>query len=523
MGIAPSRSTRSTQPSQPSAKPIPKPALPSLPSHLVRPASALSQHSTHSINALSTASTRINTMSQTRAQVAARPGPSRVMNHPPPRGGGVTRVQPGITPVPGDAPKVHAGPRRITIVPAPPPKAIPPQPKAPAQTSSVPERPKSRVAVKIPTTVSSQSSSKVPSRPPSVTERPRKEPEVLKLAPTRSRSQTRTTKPSQPEKIKEASSALPRSRARTVSNARPPSRMDLSKSTRPPSRADLTKSTRIGATTTTKVADKRKRPEPQPAPFKDPKDIETAVSVPLPPSPTLPPVSTTDSLPSLKLETEVEFVPPVTASPKKATAETKVVHALKTGIPLLDSPPCSPSAFKIEDIPLRAATQGPVEEPEDPTITVEPMQEPIQIQEPVVQVVEQHDPAPNPTPAAKEPVPVPPVVEPPMPLRVKAKEGTNKVGGLVAHFEEARRKPARPPRMVEQTPISALVSTIRKGFEDMKPLPALEMVAEGDSVDMTPLPRPIGGPKIGGVKGLNVRSKSRLGERTALTAMQLNS
>jgi len=121
------------------------------------------------------------------------------------------------------------------------------------------------------------------------------------------------------------------------------------------------------------------------------------------------------------------------------------------------------------------------------------------------------------------PVFVHPVVEPPMPLRVGGKERINKVGNLVAHFEDTtRHKPVRPPRRVEQTPISALVSTIRKGFEDMRPLPALEMVEEGDSVDVTSPPRPIDGLKVGGVRGLNISSKSALGERTALTTVQLN-
>jgi hypothetical protein len=77
--------------------------------------------------------------------------------------------------------------------------------------------------------------------------------------------------------------------------------------------------------------------------------------------------------------------------------------------------------------------------------------------------------------------------------------------------------------MVDQTPISALVSTIRKGFEDMRPLPALEVVEEGDSVAMTPPPRPIGGLKVGAIRGLNVRSKQGIGERAVLTTMRLNS
>jgi len=223
----------------------------------------------------------------------------------------------------------------------------------------------------------------------------------------------------------------------------------------------------------------------------------------------------------------VKFVPPVTMSPKKVTAETAVVHALKMGLPLLDTPKSSPPPTpKVEDVPPRVATPEPVEEPEEPT--VEPVHEAGYEQESTVQVVEQHAPIPDPVPAVKQPtdplpVLVPLVAEPPMPLRVKGKERTNKVGDLVAHFEDARRKPARPPRMVEQTPISALVSTIRRGFEEMKPLPALEMVEEGDSVDMTPPPRPTGGLKVGGVRGLNVRSRLGLGERTALTTMQLNS
>lgn len=222
-------------------------------------------------------------------------------------------------------------------------------------------------------------------------------------------------------------------------------------------------------------------------------------------------------------------MPPVTMSPKKVTAETAVVHALKMGLPLIDTPQNSPPPTpKVEDHPPRVATPELVEEQKEPA--VEPVREPVQAQEPMVQVVQQHDPTPDsdPVPVAKqptEPLPVfiPPVAEPPMPLKVKGKERSNKVGNLVAHFEDARSKPVRAPRMVEQTPISALVSTIRRGFEDMKPLPALEMVEEGDSVDMTPPPRPTGGLKVGDVKGLNVRSRLGLGERTALTAMQLNS
>jgi hypothetical protein len=108
-----------------------------------------------------------------------------------------------------------------------------------------------------------------------------------------------------------------------------------------------------------------------------------------------------------------------------------------------------------------------------------------------------------------------------MPPGAKGKERANKVGDLVAHFEDTSRRRPRPPRTVEQTPISALVSTIRKGFEDMMALPALDIVEEGDSVDMTPPPRPIGGRRADGIKGLNIRSKPGLGERTALT--QLNS
>jgi len=527
VGLAPSRSTRTVQSSQQSTKPIPKPALHSLPSHPVRPTSALSQHSTHSItsNALSTASTRFNAMSQTRVQVAARPGPSRIMNQPPPRSGGVTRVQPGVVPIPGGVPKMHAGPRRITIIPAPPPKEVPPpKPKVPVQTSSIPERPKSRVTAKIPPMVSSQPSSKAPSRPPSVAESSRREMEVPRPVSNRPQSRTRTTKPGQTEKTKEVSLAPPQSRARTTSNARPPSRMDLSKSARPPSRAEPTKSTRTGAAITTKVTDKRKRPEPQLAPSKDFKETEPAASIPLPPSPPLPTASTTGSLPSLKLETEVEFVPPVTMSPKKATAETKVVHALKMGLPLLRAPsPPLPAVTKVEDVPSRV-TPEPADEPQE--AAVEPAQEFVQVQEPTAQLVEQRDPPPDPVLTEKRPeellpISVHPVTESPMSLR---NERTNKVGNLVAHFEDAnRRKPARPPRMVEQTPISALVSTIRKGFEEMKPLPALEMVEEGDSVEMTPPPRPINRLNVGGVKGLNIRSRLALGERTALAAMQLNS
>ena len=217
-------------------------------------------------------------------------------------------------------------------------------------------------------------------------------------------------------------------------------------------------------------------------------------------------------------------MPPVAMSPKKVTAETAVVHALKMGLPLLDTPQnSSPPTPKVEDVPPPVAAPEPVEAvgPID-----EPALEPVQVQEPTVPVVEQR--APDPVPVARQPtepssVFVPPVAEPLMPLKVKGKERVNKVGDLVAHFEDARRKPARPPRMVEQTPISALVSTIRRGFEEMKPLPALEMVEEGDSIDATPPPRPTGGLKVGGVKGLNVRSKPGLGERTALTTMQLNS
>lgn len=520
VGVAPSRSTRPVPSTQPSTKPISKPALHSLPSHFIRPTSALSQHSTHSINALSTTSARINAMSQTRAKVAAQPGPGRIMHQPPPRSGGITRFQPGVMPVPGDVPQVRTGPRRITIVPAPLPKEIPPpKPQISVQTSSVTERPKSRVATKIMHVLSSQPGSKVLSRPPSATESSRKESEVPKPASTRYQSQTRTTKPSQPEKAREVP---PQSRTRTTSNARPPSRMDLSKSTRPPSRADLTKSTRTGAVTKTKVVDKRKRPEPQPTISKNLEETNPAVSVPLPPSPVLPLAATTDSLPSLKLETEVEFVPPVTASPKKVTAETKVVHALKTGLPLLGTPPRSPlPSTRVEGAVSRIPTPEPAGVPEKPAVV--PTQEPVQVQGQAAQVAEQRDSDPDPVPVTKEPtkpspVLVHPVTEPHMPPRA------NKVGNLVAHFEDPNRhRPARPPRMVEQTPISALVSTIRKGFEDMKPLPALGMVEEGDSVDVAPPPRPFGGLRIGGVKGLNIRSRSGLGERTVLTTVQLNS
>lgn len=196
------------------------------------------------------------------------------------------------------------------------------------------------------------------------------------------------------------------------------------------------------------------------------------------------------------------------------------------GLPLLDTPSRSPPPTTgVEDILPRVPTPEPVGEPEEPV--VEPAQEPVQVQGQVVQAVERHNPDPNPVLVAKEPIePLPvlahPVTEPPMPLRVRRKEGANKVGDLVAQFEDAnRRKPVRPPRMVEQTPISALVSTIRKGFEEMRPLPALGIVEEGNSVDMTPPPRPVGGLKIGGVKGLSIRSKSR--ERIVLTAVRLNS
>ena len=225
----------------------------------------------------------------------------------------------------------------------------------------------------------------------------------------------------------------------------------------------------------------------------------------------------------------MEFVPPATASPRKATAETKVVHALKLGIPLLGSPPHSPSpTTEVEAVPVRVQTPEPAEKPIEPP--VEPAQEvPVLILGPPALVVEQHEPAPAPVFLSKQPaeslhVPVHPVPEPPTPPAVKGKEVKTKVGDLVAHFEDtSRRKPPRPPRMVEQTPISALVSTIRKGFEEMVPLPALEMVEEGDSVDMTPPPRPIGELRVGRVKGLNIRSRPGLGERAVLTTMQLNS
>lgn len=154
------------------------------------------------------------------------------------------------------------------------------------------------------------------------------------------------------------------------------------------------------------------------------------------------------------------------------------------------------------------------------------LQETFQAQEPVVETVEQRDSAPVPVtkgPIGPSPVFVHSVAEPPMPLRVRGKERTNNVGNLVAHFEDpSRHKPARPSRRAEQTPISALVSTIRKGFEDMRPLPAMEIVEEDDSVDVTSPPRPIDGLKSGGVRGLSIRSKSVLGERTALTTVQLN-
>ena len=527
VGLAPSQSTRPIPHPQTSAKSIPKPPLPSLTSNLARPASALSHHSTHSItsNALSTTSTRLNTMSQTRVEMTARPGPSRVMSRPTQRSGGVTRVQPGVMPVPGDLPRM--GPRRITIVPAPPPQEVPPPKlKPPVQTTSVPERPKSRVATRAPPTISSQPSSRVSSRPPSVTERSRKESEGARPGSTRPRSQSRATKPSQTEKPKEVA---PQSRARTTSNARPPSRMDLPKPTRPPSRAGPSKSTRTGVSTTSKAMDVQKRPEPQlahPKTSEDSKETGLAISVPLPPSPTLLPASTINSLPSLKLETEVEFVPPATVSPRKTTAKTKAVHDLKMGLPLLGSPPHSPSpTTKFEAAPARVLTPesiGPADEPAQ--------EDPDPIQEPPTQVVEQQVPAPDPVllskqqPAESLPEPVELVTEPPVPPRVKGKEIKKKVGDLVAHFEDTnRRKPPRPPRTVEQTPISALVSTIRKGFEDMRPLPALEVVEEGDSVAMTPPPRPIGGLKIGAVKGLNIRSNPGLGERAVLTTMQLNS
>ena len=538
VGPAPSRSTRSVPPSQ-TAKSISKPALSSLSSNLVRPASAFSHHSTHSItsNTLSTTSTRINTMSQARVEITARPGPSRIMNQPSQRSGSVTRVQPGAVPVPGDLPKM--GPRRITIVPAPPTQEVPlPKPKLPAQTTSVPERPKSRMAMKVPPTIPSQTRSTVPSRPPSVTESSRKELDNPKAESTRSRSQTRTVKLNQTEKTKEVPL---RSRTRTISNARPPSRMDLfkptarppsrmdlSKSTRPPSKTDSSRSTRTGVTTATKITDRQKRPEPQlthTKASKESNETEVAISVPLPPSPTLPPAPIIDSLPSLKLETEVEFVSPTTVSPRKATAETKVVQALKTGLPLLGSSPPSPSPTTEVEV---VRTSVPTSELAEPA-TEPSREEPALIVEPQTQVVEQHVPVPDPALLSKEqpPEPLPllvhPAPEPPMPPKVKGNEGKNKVGDLVAHFEDnSRRKPPRPPRMIEQTPISALVSTIRKGFEEMRPLPALETVAEGDSVDMTPRPRPISGLKVGGVKGLNIRSKPGLGERAVLTTMQLN-
>jgi hypothetical protein len=477
-------------------------------------------------NALSTTSTRINTMSQARIEMTARPGPSRIMNQPPPRNGGIARVQPETMPVTGGLPKM--GPRRITIVPAPPPQEIPPpKPKLPLQANSVPERPRSRVATKIPPKVSSQPSSRAPSRPPSVAESLRKGLENPKLGSTRPRSQTMTTKPSRTEKTKEVPS---QSRARTTSNARPPSRMDLSKQTRPSSRADSSKSMRTGVATMTKTAHVQKRPEPQLTHSKAPKhsqETQVAVSVPLPSSPTIPTASAIDSIPSLKLETEVEFVPPVTVSPTKATAKTKVVQALKMGLPLLGAPPHSPSptTTEVEAVPARVPTPEPAEPAIEPT-----QEESVQIQEPPVQAVEQLDPTPDPVvlskrqPAEPLPIPVHPVPEPLMPSRANEKEGKNKVGNLVAHFEDSsRRKPPRPPRMVEQTPISVLVSTIRRGFEDMRPLPALEMVEEGDSIDMAPSPRPIGGLKVGGVRGLNVRTKPGLGDRAVLTTMQLNS
>ena len=215
-------------------------------------------------------------------------------------------------------------------------------------------------------------------------------------------------------------------------------------------------------------------------------------------------------------------MPPVAISPRKATAETKVVHALKMGLPLSDSPsPSPPETNEVEAVSPSVATPKPV------GLTAEPVKEPAPEQEPPIQVVEKRDPVPPPVPVPDQqteltPVSMRPASESPMPLGVKGKERTTKVGNLVAHFEDAnRRRPARPPRMVEQTPISALVSTIRKGFEDMMPLPALDIVEEGDSVDMTPPSRPISGRRGDGIKGLNIRSKSGLGERTALT--QLNS
>lgn len=464
-------------------------------------------------------------MSQTRVKVATRSGPSRIMSQRPPQNGGVTRVQPGITHVLGSVPRMHTGPRRITIVPAPPPKEVPPpKPKAPVQTSSTAERPKSRTAAKFPPVGSSQSRLKVSSRTPSVTEGPRKELEVPKPTRTRTQSQTKTTRPAQMEKTKEVSLAPPRNRARTGSNARPLSRVGLPKSAQPSSRVDSTESTRSGTVTTTKVVDKRKHPEPRPAPSKD-LTTNPPHSIPLPPSPVLPSPATADSLPSLKLETEVKFVPPLTMSPRKATAETKVVHALKMGDPLRGAPsPSPPPTTRPEGVLPQAQTPEPVMESEEPA--TDSVQGPFQVQEPVVEVVEQYETAPVPEttgPAGLSPVFVHPVAEPPMPLRVRGKERINKVGNLVAHFEDTtRHKPVHPPRRVEQTPISALVSTIRKGFEDMRPLPALDIVEEGDSVDMISPPRPADGLKVGSVRGLNISSKSTLGERTALTTVQLN-
>lgn len=241
-------------------------------------------------------------------------------------------------------------------------------------------------------------------------------------------------------------------------------------------------------------------------------------------------------------------MPPVTMSPRKATAKTKLVHDLKMGLPLQGTPPDSPQrATKVENVPSRAVTPEPAEKPAEPAVetapepeepepihkpeepTIEPAHELVQIQEPLVQVTERCDSLPESIsmprlrPTESLPALVHRATEPPMPLRVKGKERSNKVGNLVAHFEDAsRRKPARPQRTVEQTPISALVSTIRRGFEDMKPLPALEMVEEGDSVSMTPPPRPIGGLKVGGMAELNDPSKLGFGERVALTTMQLN-
>lgn len=77
---------------------------------------------------------------------------------------------------------------------------------------------------------------------------------------------------------------------------------------------------------------------------------------------------------------------------------------------------------------------------------------------------------------------------------------------------------------MEQTPISALLTSIERGFRfpDFPPLPALAMVDEGEdeSFDMSQVYTPVVKPTV---KGLNIRSREdRDGDRPVLLQMPLN-